>query len=180
MDSFHIWQKWLLAWEVVSCRIWPWPIFSRSFSHDFAIKLLKYGTLALSALHHVQFWMDSFPIWHKWSLAWEDVSRGQRWRCYRSFEFLRLGVGGGGILVDHRSTISSSDYVLVNGYHNLWMGIFYFPCFHLKKIAYEVIVCGKITILTISTCCKHGLCQHYHDSWYSAHCLWWSTLEMLI
>ena len=24
--------------------LWPWPIFSRSFSHDFAIKLLKYGT----------------------------------------------------------------------------------------------------------------------------------------
>ena len=24
--------------------LWPWPIFSRSFRHDFAIKLLKYGT----------------------------------------------------------------------------------------------------------------------------------------
>ena len=29
----------------VACNdIWPWPIFSRSFSHDFVIKLLKYGT----------------------------------------------------------------------------------------------------------------------------------------
>ena len=24
--------------------LWPWPIFSRSFSHDLALKLLKYGT----------------------------------------------------------------------------------------------------------------------------------------
>ena len=24
--------------------LWPWPIFSRSFRHDFAMKLLKYGT----------------------------------------------------------------------------------------------------------------------------------------
>ena len=30
--------------------------------------------LVVSALQHIQFWMDSFPIWHKWSLAWEDVS----------------------------------------------------------------------------------------------------------
>ena len=29
---------------VVHNDLWPWPIFSRSFSHDFAIKLLKYGT----------------------------------------------------------------------------------------------------------------------------------------
>ena len=29
----------------VACNdLWPWPISSRSFSHDFAIKLLKYGT----------------------------------------------------------------------------------------------------------------------------------------
>ena len=25
----------------------------------------------MSHLHHVKFWMDSFPIWHKLSLAWE-------------------------------------------------------------------------------------------------------------
>ena len=29
----------------VTCNdLWPWPISSRSFSHNFAIKLLKYGT----------------------------------------------------------------------------------------------------------------------------------------
>ena len=29
----------------VACNdLWPWSISSRSFSHDFAIKLLKYGT----------------------------------------------------------------------------------------------------------------------------------------
>ena len=29
---------------VVCNELWPWPISSRSFSHDLAIKLLKYGT----------------------------------------------------------------------------------------------------------------------------------------
>ena len=44
-DSFPIWHKWSLAWECVACNdLWPWPVSSRSFSDDFAIKLLKYGT----------------------------------------------------------------------------------------------------------------------------------------
>ena len=30
--------------------------------------------LNLNALQHAKFQMDSFHIWHKWSLAWEDVS----------------------------------------------------------------------------------------------------------
>ena len=29
---------------VLSNDLWPWPISLRSFSHEFAIKLLKYGT----------------------------------------------------------------------------------------------------------------------------------------
>ena len=59
----------------VACNdVRPWPVSSRSFSHDFAIKLLKYiAHLVLSTLQHIQFWMNSFHIWHKWSLAWEDV-----------------------------------------------------------------------------------------------------------
>ena len=32
----------------VACNgLWPWPATSKSFSHDFAIKLLKYGTSCL-------------------------------------------------------------------------------------------------------------------------------------
>ena len=31
--------------------------------------------LAMSTPQHVQFWMDSFHIGHKWSLAWEGMSR---------------------------------------------------------------------------------------------------------
>ena len=55
---------------------WPWAISSRSFRHDFAIKLLKYvrPPHAVSALYSLQFWMDSFHIRHKWLLAWEGVS----------------------------------------------------------------------------------------------------------
>ena len=30
---------------------------------------------AVSALYHLQLWMDSFHVRHKWSLPWEDVSR---------------------------------------------------------------------------------------------------------
>ena len=43
MDSFHIWQKWSLAWDLDN-DLWPWPISSRSLNHEFAIGLLKYGT----------------------------------------------------------------------------------------------------------------------------------------
>ena len=52
----------------------PWPISSRSFGHHFTMKLLKYGTLAVSTLQHIQFVMDSFHIWHKWLSPLEGVS----------------------------------------------------------------------------------------------------------
>ena len=39
-ESFHIRHKWSLAWGCVSRNdLWPWPISTRSFSHDFEIKL---------------------------------------------------------------------------------------------------------------------------------------------
>ena len=42
--------------------------------------------LALSVLQHVQFWMDSFCIWHKWSLAWDGAMHAMtmtlQWNCY--------------------------------------------------------------------------------------------------
>ena len=53
--------------------LWSWPISSRSFRHDFAIKLLKYVTSChiRSTAHTV---LDRFfPIWHKWPLAWKSV-----------------------------------------------------------------------------------------------------------
>ena len=43
LDSFHIWHKLSLAWESVLCTLTSTYIF-RSFSHDVAMKLLKYGT----------------------------------------------------------------------------------------------------------------------------------------
>ena len=61
---------------VASNDLSPWPISSRSFSHDFIVKLLKYMVhLVLSTLQHIQFWMNSFHIWHKWSLSWDGVAR---------------------------------------------------------------------------------------------------------
>ena len=55
-------------------NLWPWPVPSRSFSHDSAVKLLKYGIycrvrcIACTVL-------DSVHIWHKLSLGCEGVSR---------------------------------------------------------------------------------------------------------
>ena len=42
----------------------PWPITSRSFNRGLAIKLLNYCRSP-----HLQFWMNSCHMWHKWSLA---------------------------------------------------------------------------------------------------------------
>ena len=63
----------VLAWCTLD--VWSCPMSSRSFSHNFAIKLLKYGTSCYvhSAAHAIL--MNSFHIWHKWSLTWEGVSR---------------------------------------------------------------------------------------------------------
>ena len=44
--------------------LWPWPISSRSFSHDFEIKLIKFVTSCCVCSKHLQFWMDSFHICH--------------------------------------------------------------------------------------------------------------------
>ena len=48
-----------------------WPLSSRSFIH--VIKMLKRVHLVMSALKHIQFWMNSVHIWYKWSLAWEGM-----------------------------------------------------------------------------------------------------------
>ena len=58
----------------VTCNdLWSWALSSRSFSHNFAIKLLRYGTSLMPTLQHVQFCIKCDHIWHKWSLPWECV-----------------------------------------------------------------------------------------------------------
>ena len=98
MDSFHIRHKWSLAWEGVSCTMWPWPISSRSFSHEIAVKLIKCGTSC--GIHSIAcaFWVDYFHIWHKWLLAWEGLLRRitliyifkvtQAWFCSKTAKIL--------------------------------------------------------------------------------------------
>ena len=54
---------------VVCYVLWSWLISSMIFSHEFAIKLLKYGTTCrfCSTTHTV---LDGFfMFWHTWSLA---------------------------------------------------------------------------------------------------------------
>ena len=43
---FPYWARMITSMKgcVVHNDIWPWPVSSKSFSHDFAIKLLKYDT----------------------------------------------------------------------------------------------------------------------------------------
>ena len=51
----------------VACDdLWPWPISSRSFDLDLENRVRSWC---------LQFLMDSFYIWHKWSLSFEGVSR---------------------------------------------------------------------------------------------------------
>ena len=62
----------------VTCDdLWPWPISSRSIDLD---KIWKFEFLAnfwnfsaLTLKKNLQFSMDSFHIYHKWSLVWEGV-----------------------------------------------------------------------------------------------------------
>ena len=49
---------------VVCNDLWPWHISSRSFSHDFAIKLLKYGT-SCCVYSRACAVLDEFHVWHK-------------------------------------------------------------------------------------------------------------------
>ena len=56
-----------MRWRIVHIDLWPRPISSRSFSHDFTIKLLRYSIFFSCPLHtsYVKFWVDLFQIWHK-------------------------------------------------------------------------------------------------------------------
>ena len=56
---------------------WHWNglYLLRSFSHNFAANTFESITpLFVSTLEHLVFWMDSFDIWHKQSLAQYGVS----------------------------------------------------------------------------------------------------------
>ena len=56
--------------------VWSWPIFSRSFSHEFVIKLLKYSSSCRVSSTAPTVLDGFFPYLAKWSLAWEGVSIG--------------------------------------------------------------------------------------------------------
>ena len=68
--------------------IWPWPISSRSFSHDFVIKLLKYGTSCRVCSTTCTIQIFSYLT----QMITNMRGCVQRSRSYGSFEFLQLGV----------------------------------------------------------------------------------------
>ena len=78
-SSFHIRHNYSLAWGGCFAHDdlwpWPWPISLRSFSYDFAIKLLlKYDSSCVRSTAHI-FLVELFYIWHKFLLVWWGVSR---------------------------------------------------------------------------------------------------------
>ena len=78
--------------------LWPWPISSRSFSHEIAVKLIKCGISCGIHSTACAFWVVYFHIWHKWLLAWEGLLRRitliyifkvtQAWFCSKTAKIL--------------------------------------------------------------------------------------------
>ena len=59
--SYRFISSILIIYGNTNNDLWPWPISSRSFSHDFAIKLLKYGTSCVLCIIYSYGWILS--IW---------------------------------------------------------------------------------------------------------------------
>ena len=84
--------------------LWPWPVSSRSFSHNFAIKLLKYGTSSFVCFTACTILDGFFPYFAQMITSIRGcVMHNELWS----------------ILVDHRSSFSSfvcnaSIYVKMN------------------------------------------------------------------
>ena len=67
----HIFVNWSLLYnEVVGGVYW-----FHSVRPSVRLSVRPSVPHAMSALYHLQLWMDSFHIRHKWSLPWEGVSR---------------------------------------------------------------------------------------------------------
>ena len=79
----------------VACDdLWPWPASLRSFSHEFAIKLLWYGTSSQVRSTALTVLNGLFPY-----LALSRADRSMFCSC------------GGGTIVDHWSTISIHQWL---------------------------------------------------------------------
>ena len=92
-------------WCVMHHNLWPWPISSRSFSHDFALKLLKYGTSC-----HVHSTAGTvlegfFPYLAQMIASMRQYVDRPKVKVTR--KLLILVVRAGGILADHQSMIIS-------------------------------------------------------------------------
>ena len=77
LDGFFLYLAQMIATmrACVACNgLWPWLISSRSFSREFAIRLLKYGTSCRVCSAACTVMDGFFHIGHKLSLAWEGVS----------------------------------------------------------------------------------------------------------
>ena len=106
--------------------LWTWPISSRSFSCDFAIKLLKYVTschvclttqtvLARCLFHGLHIYDTIQPMRGRRVAYHFQVNRS---KVKVTLVVHIFAVGAGGILVDHRSTISSSHYYHYHHHHH--------------------------------------------------------------
>ena len=125
----HICLKWSLSKKgcVMLNDLWPQPIFSKSLSHDFVIKLLKYGTYFCDRSTACTV-LDGFSPYLALMITTMRVSCNDLWPWPTSSKLFSSGIAyfmdyihmfftvwAGGILVDHWSTISSSYQILKPG-----------------------------------------------------------------
>ena len=62
--------------ENVCDDVRPWRTFLNLSGHDLVNKVAEQRYIIfLSAVKIIEFWLDSFRIWHKWSLIRESVAR---------------------------------------------------------------------------------------------------------
>ena len=110
--------------DCVACNdLWPWPISSRSFSHDFAKWLQKYGT-SCSVCSAALKVLDEFFLYLAQMITsirrcvgcndlcpWPISSRFFSCEIVYFMDYMHMyfcsWAGGGGILVDHWFIISS-------------------------------------------------------------------------
>ena len=70
--------------------LWPYPISSRSSSHDIAIKLLKYVTFCRVRSTAVFTYQGSHRVWKTWKnkIFWKN--HGKSWNFEKSSKFMEL------------------------------------------------------------------------------------------
>ena len=143
--------------------LWPWHISSRSFSHDFAIKLLKYGTSCRVCFTAYILWIDFFHIlvhmitsmrvWVLCNDLWSwpisprsfshdfPIKQLKYGTCSRVCYTASIDNNEWTGIMKNASTLMSMFYCLINAVTFLWSMIIWFHFFRWVK--YYLVFCGR-------------------------------------